>query len=151
MAGRGPAPKPRSQRRRTNAPERGDWVATPGIGWQHGPLPVAPPRLLKSSRETWDAWFTAWFAANWGPQDLPVLRQIIRLFDRVERPSPTAADRSELRQLMDSYAITPKGQQERRWTPPKANDPAVSPADEPQPDKQPGGRYGHLRSVTKAG
>lgn len=151
MAGRGPAPKQPDQRRRANAPERGDWVTTPGMGWQHGPLPDCPPRLLKVSRETWDTWFAAWFAAHWGPQDLPMLRQVIRLFDRVERPSPTAAERTELRQLMDSYGITPKGQQDRHWVAPKADAPATT-ADPADPgDLAPGeakpGLYGHLRSV----
>jgi hypothetical protein len=150
MAGRGKAPKPPEQRRTGHVPQRGDWVATPGVGWQHGPLPPAPTRLLKASKETWDVWFAAWFAAHWGPQDLPMLGQVIRLFDRVERGSATAAERTELRQLSDSYGITPKGQQDRRWTAPKDDTPSVSPGDQ-APAEEPGGRYGHLRAVTKAG
>ena len=38
----GPAPKPPGQRRRSNAPARGEWRASPGIGWQHGPVPDTP-------------------------------------------------------------------------------------------------------------
>lgn len=63
----------------------------------------------------------AWFAAFWKPEDLPGLRQLIRLYDEVERGEFQRA--SELRLQMDTYGITPKGQQDRRWRPP-ASDPA---------------------------
>ena len=47
----------------------------------------------------------------------------------------------ELRMAMDTYGITPKGQQDRRWAPPK---------DEPQKEQEaptPGSRFAHLRAV----
>ena len=55
----------------------------------------------------------------------------------VRRPSPV----TELRQMLDNYGITPKGQQDRRWTAPKAKDEpaAAAPAE--------GKAYGHLRAV----
>ncbi len=59
---------------------------------------------------------TAWFASYWTPDDLPALRQIIRLYDQVERGEFQRA--TELRYAMDGYGITPKGQQDRRWTRP---------------------------------
>lgn len=115
MAGRGPAPK--SQRRNpSDVPQRGDWTAVPDIGWQHGPIPEAPDGLLKPSREAWATWMASWVAAHWTPTDLPGLRQLIRLYDQVERGEFQRS--GELRLQMDTYGITPKGQQDRRWSPP---------------------------------
>jgi hypothetical protein len=142
------APKPAAQRRTAHAPQRGDWQAVPGIGWQHGPIPAAPPRLLKASREAWAVWFGAWYAAHWRPEDLPALRQVIRLYDRVERGDYPRA--TELRLAEDTWGITPKGQQDRRWAAPKTWEEAQAEletapeADTPSP---PPSRYGHLRTV----
>jgi hypothetical protein len=80
----------------------------------------------------------AWFASFWTPADLPGLRQLVRLYDEVERGEFTRA--SELRLQMDTYGITPKGQQDRRWKPPVALEGAAQ-------GKLPTGRYGVLRSV----
>lgn len=86
---------------------------------------------------------TAWFAAHWTPEDLPALRQVIRLYDQVERGEYVRA--GELRLQMDNYGITPKGQQDRRWVPPWMHpkpDDAASP--EPTPN-----RFGHLKVVNQ--
>jgi hypothetical protein len=64
----------------------------------------------------WDGWFRSWWAANWTPDDLPALHFVIRLYDRVTRGDVKRA--AELRQWMDGYGITPKGQQDRRWVKP---------------------------------
>lgn len=115
MPGRGPAPK--AQRRNaSDVPGRGEWQATAGVGWQHGELPAAPDGLLEASRDAWATWMGAWFAAHWGPADLPGLRTLIRIYDQVERGEFQRAN--ELRLQMDTYGITPKGQQDRRWAPP---------------------------------
>lgn len=146
-------------RRRANVPQRGEWQASPGIGWQHGPAPDAPDGLLADSREVWTVWMRAWFAAHWTPDDLPGLRVVIQLYEQtqrafaepfiesegpkggtiyVKRPNPT----TELRQMLDNYGISHKGQQDRRWSPPKADAPTdEKPAEKPAP----AGRYGHLR------
>jgi hypothetical protein len=81
---------------------------------------------------------SSWIAAHWTETDLPGLRQVIRLYDQVERGEFVRS--TELRLAMDTYGITPKGQQDRRWTPPKAEAPAseAAPADK---------FYGHLRAV----
>jgi hypothetical protein len=135
MAGKGPPPK--TSRRRANAPERGDWVPTEGTGWQHGPkVPPMPAGLMPRSRKAWRTWFRSWFASHWTPADLPALEQVIRLYDQVERGEYQRA--TELRMMMDTYGITPKGQQDRRWKPPEA---APAPAPKPQ-------HYGHLKAVT---
>ena len=64
----------------------------------------------------WRGWFTAWWAGNWTPDDLPALRLVIRLWDRVNRGDVKRA--AELRQWMDGYGLTPKGQMDRRWARP---------------------------------
>lgn len=137
MAGRGPAPK--ANRVRRVDPERGEAVAAPASNWLHGPIPVAPDGLMPASLEAWATWFGAWFAAFWTPEDVPGLRQVIRLYDQVERGEFQRA--SELRLQMDTYGITPKGQQDRRWKAPvKDEKPAVG-------GPRGGGSYAHLRSV----
>lgn len=145
MAGRGPVPK--RARARANEPARGDWQAAEGIGWQHGELPKPPTRLSADARETWRTWFSAWFAAHWGLEDLPMLRQLIRLYDKVEAGQATAAERTELRQLADNYGITHKGQQDRRWSPPKTDAPPVAASTSPA---APAGPYEGLRLVRPA-
>jgi hypothetical protein len=118
-------PKDPSQRRRRNEPERGEIKHATDRGWQHGAVPAAPPKLLKASVEAWNVWFGAWFAFFWTPEDVPGLRHLVRLYDQVERGEFHRA--GELRLEMDGYGITPKGQQDRRWRPPKdAVEPAVS-------------------------
>ena len=161
MAGPGKAAKDPSERRRTNKPARGEWQATEGMGWQYGRLPDPPTRMLKASRDTWSTWMRAWFAAHWRPEDLPGLRHVIRLYDQVERGEFQRS--GELRLSMDTYGITPKGQQDRRWKPPLYDSEGrlvESPpaggevASEKKPDKpvrrRAGSRYGHLRSVEGA-
>jgi hypothetical protein len=93
---------------------------------------------MPASLEAWDTWFKAWFASNWSVADLPGLRQIIRLHDQVERGDFVRS--GELRLQMDTYGITPKGQQDRRWKPPAEG--ALKPSSGDRP-----ARYGHLRAV----
>lgn len=136
MAGRGPVAKPSEARRRRNTPVRGEVVAVPGVGWQHGPVPEPPDGLVEASRIAWQTWMAAWFAAHWTPSDLPGLRKVIQLYDATERGELHRS--AELRMSMDNYGITPKGQQDRRWSPPKAEEPVA---------EAPAGRYGHLKAV----
>lgn len=128
-----PGPLPNTKRRRRNVPARGDWTATSGIGWQHGPTPKTPDGLLAASREAWAVWFASWFAARWTPDLLPGLRQAVRLYDQVERGEFQRA--AELRMTMDTYGMTPKGAAQLHWTPPKdvsaGADPVVTAADDP--------------------
>lgn len=137
MAGRGKAPKSKGERRNRHAPKRGDWQSADAQGWQHGDLPEPPDGLLEPSREAWETWLGCWFAAHWGPEDLPGLRQLIRLYDQVERGEFQRAN--ELRLQMDTYGITPKGQQDRRWERPAPAEPAT---DGEKPDG-----YRHLQAV----
>lgn len=139
---RGPAPKKPENRRRTNKPVRGEWEAAPGNGWQHGPIPKAPTGLMPASREAWGVWFRSWIAAHWLPEDLPGLRQMIRVYDQVERGEFQRA--GELRIELDTFGLTPKGRQDRRWAPPQATEVAVADA---VPTSS---RYDHLRAVPEA-
>jgi hypothetical protein len=133
MAGRGPAPKEGRQNPR-DVPGRGEWVPAEGAGWQHGTPPDPPQGLMPASVEAWETWLGSWFASFWSPEDVPGLRQVIRLYDQVERGEFQRA--SELRLQMDTYGITPKGQQDRRWKRPEQERPK---------GKGRSGRYGHLK------
>lgn len=142
MAGRGHAPKLPDEPRhpRSHDPQRPFRSAT-SKGWQHGPTPKPPTGMTTAARQAWKVWFGAWFAAFWTPEDVPALRHLVALYDQVERGE--FQRHGELRIAMDTYGITPKGQQDRRWLPPKTDD-------KPAVDTATGQKYGHLRSVVGA-
>ena len=141
MAGAGAAPKPQASRKGHEVPLRGEWQPTVGIGWQHSEKPPpCPTGLMPESRKAWQVWMGAWFASHWTPDDLPGLRQVIRLYDQVERGEFVRL--TELRILMDTYGITPKGQQDRRWAPPKSPELGTKPTGGTVPQA-----YGHLAPV----
>lgn len=94
---------------------------------------------MVASIEAWSVWMGSWFAAHWTPDDLPGLRRVILLYDQIERGEFQRS--AELRMLMDNYGITPKGQQDRRWAPPKEEEKPVTTG----PKKA--SRYDHLRAV----
>jgi hypothetical protein len=157
MAGAGRVPKPTAQRRTNHVPQRGDWSSTSPIGWQHGPIPDPPEGLSDESRAEWRRWMTSWNAAHWLPKDLGQLFQAIRLYEQcrqyaidpyvgkenkpghlvyVLRPNPS----SELRQWMDNLGLTNKGEQDRRWQAPRADDKLLAPSDS--------NRYAHLKVMS---
>lgn len=125
----GPPPKPpgtRARRHKPGAPgaTKNDWKAAPGVGWQHGPIPAPPDDLKPSSVETWRVWFESWWASNWTPADLPMLRKIIATFDT----ATTAEDlRRDVFPLAKAYGITPEGRQTLRWSPPATAEPGPKP------------------------
>ncbi len=140
---RGPAPKDEALRRRRNVPERGEWQSSPGVGWQHGPVPEPPDGLMPASVTAWTTWMQSWVAAHWTPTDLPGLRQLIRLYDQVERSEFQRA--TELRLGMDTYGITPKGQQDRRWVAPKTEAEEAAPRRRTTAAQTAASPYAHLR------
>jgi hypothetical protein len=77
---------------------------------------------------------------------VPALNLIIKMFDRVSRGAPPSHAR-ELARWLDSYGVTPKGQQQRHWLPPNRD----------ELDPQPAGKhagpspYSHLRLVDEHG
>jgi len=115
---------------------------TEGVGWQHGDIPEPPDGLMEPSRVAWQTWFAAWFAANWRPDDLPVLRHVIRLYDQVERGESRAADKAQLHTWLRSYGITPDGQMALRWARPKVEERA---SQSQQPNVA--DHYAHLKVV----
>ena len=117
----GPAPK--RNRVRRNEPVSGDWKVASGVGWQHGSVPKPPGGLLKASKDAWESWMGAWFASFWVAEDLPGLRQVVRLYDQVERGEFQRA--SELRLQMVAYGMNPEGQQKRHWMPARSEDAVV--------------------------
>lgn len=133
-------PPPKVNRRRRNVPAAGEWKPSPGAGWQHGAIPDAPDGLVAASRETWEAWFKGWWAANWTTDYLTQIRKAIQLYDATERGDFKAI--TELRQWMDGIGVTFKGQQMLRWQPPKDAEAVVESA-----APTPGGRFSHLRAV----
>jgi len=139
----GPAPKAAGQRRRRNKPAR-EWKPTPGVGWQYSPLPDPPEGLMPASIAAWKTWFASWFAWHWSLYDLPGLRQLVKLYDVVERGGAKAADRGQLIRWMKDYGITPSGQAALRWAPYRAPE-ANTTADE-RPEEKPS-PYAHLRVV----
>jgi len=145
MAGRGPAPKPK-RRNASDKPIRGEWKPTAMTGWQHGKLPVPPDGLMPASVIAWDTWLNAWWAAHWSPDDVPALRQLIRLYDQVERGEFQRA--TELRLGMDTYGISPKGQQDRRWIRPEREE--AAPSSSPRgKSRASADHYAHLRVVNE--
>lgn len=87
----------------------------------------------------------AWFASHWLPADLPGLRLVITQFDAVARnPAPKANDATALVRLMDTYGITPAGQQARRWA--QTDKPPVPAGEQPTPASP----YAALRVVKSA-
>lgn len=121
MAGRGPAPK-QAGRRNHHEPQRGEWRNAPGVGWQHGEVPDPPDGLKIESLDAWATWMGAWYAAFWTPEDLPALRGMVLLYDQVMRGEYQR--HPELRLNLDTWGVTPKGQQDRRWAPPLEAEPA---------------------------
>jgi hypothetical protein len=143
VAGRGRAPKA-DRVNKSDVPIRGEVVSKDAVGWQHGDVPAPPDGLMPASLEAWSTWMRAWFAAHWSPDDVPGLRQVVRLYDQVERGEFQRA--SELRLQMDTFGITPKGQQDRRWSRPKPQSESVASGITHAAT----GTYGHLRAVPNA-
>jgi hypothetical protein len=121
MAGNGPAPKDKSQRRRANEPARGEWVDLLPLE-----EPVLPPLPERAGDEdwspmtvaTWEAWRCDPVTAQYTPADIAYALDTIRLYDAM---TPSSAN--EVRLRMDGLGLTPKGKKDLRWR-------VVEPADD---------------------
>jgi len=101
---------------------------------------------MPASVDAWNTWLKAWWAAHWSPDDLPALRQLIRLYDQFERGEFQRA--GELRMGMDNYGISPKGQQDRRWIRPEPEE--AAPSSPPRGKRRAAAdQYAHLRVVNE--
>jgi hypothetical protein len=149
---RGRIPKDPSERQNPRDKPAHEWQVILEVGWQHGDVPKPPTGLVKASRDAWATWMGSWFAAHWSEADLPALRQVVRLYDQVERGEFHRF--GHLRMAMDGFGITPKGQQDRRWQAPRPD--ATGTQAEGQVEAADGqdgrrrSRYSHLRSVETA-
>lgn len=117
MPGRGPTPKLHPSRARDAKRRlRGNFVRSVAIGWQDGEIPEPPPGVSSVTRAAWRAWISGWVASHWVRADLPGLYVMARLYDAVEAGQLNKA--TELRYWLDTFGLTPKGAQDRRWLPP---------------------------------
>jgi hypothetical protein len=97
---------------------------------------------MAASEAAWRTWFGSWYASHWTPADLPALRVLVRLFDQVERGEFQRA--SELRMWLDTWGISPKGAQDRRWLPPDDEGPPPPAPAKPQ-------KFRHLQVIDHTG
>lgn len=113
MAGRGPAPKKREQRRNQNPKPAGDWVQLPKDGFQ-GHIPsVAGLGLNKDSQRWWRTIWRSPMATQWSEADIPALKELAVLRERLMDGKISVA--AEVRLRTDLFGLTPAGRQSRRW------------------------------------
>jgi hypothetical protein len=95
MAGRGPAPKPKEQRRNRHEPSRGEWVDLPELA--EPVLPPLDPAHEWHPRTTaqWEAWRADPASGMFGPAEV--------------------VSAAELRLRMDGLGLTAKGKRDLRW------------------------------------
>jgi hypothetical protein len=118
MAGRGPAPKPKEQRRNRHVPSRGEWVDLPAVT-----VPVLPelPKRKRGSGPwhprtvaVWAAWRQDPASTQYGPAEIAAAIELAWLFEdnvRGERSAPA----SEVRQRMQALGLDAKGKRDLRW------------------------------------
>ena len=118
MAGRGPAPKPASQRRNKNEKQRGDWL---DIRYPTSAPPELPDRgegrgsWSVRTRRAWVAWWSDPASTQWTPGDVELVEHLADVMEGWVREPETAGRATEVRQLRDVLGLTPKGRQDRRW------------------------------------
>ncbi len=111
----GRVPKLPEQRRNRTPLRGGEWVRLPATP-RGGRVPTLP-KSLKLSSATHEWWRGIWrspVARMWTPWDVPALHELAILRDRllVDGKASLAV---EVRLRSDSYGLTPKGRQQRRW------------------------------------
>jgi hypothetical protein len=111
----GPPPKLPGQRSARAKKPVSDWKAAPEGGWK-GDAPEVPVGLMPASQKAWALWFSAWWAANWTPEDVPQLELAVKLYDCVQRGD--TKEMTRFQSLADSLGLTPKGRASLRWLPP---------------------------------
>lgn len=116
MAGTGPPPKDADERRRRNAPARGEWTFLPmGV-----PKPPVLPALKKrsageggaysaSAKAAWKLWREDPATLIFGPGEIAYALDTISRYDDLLESKP-----NELRLRMDGLGLTPKGKRDLR-------------------------------------
>ena len=117
MAGRGPAPKPKEQRRNKSAPQRGEWVDL--VPLTEPVLPELPDWPSDSGRcwhprtlATWSAWRDDPATSQYGPAEIAAAVELAYVHDAFVRGDEKAA---EVRLRMDGLGLTSKGKRDLRW------------------------------------
>src|SRR3990167_4910929 len=101
MAGRGPAPKDPSARRRSNNPVRGEGVILDRPKLKKVPAPPQPyPKggYSTQAKAEWSEWWLSEVAPMWNSADQGTVRMLLRMVDEWW-DNPTAAMASQIRQF----------------------------------------------------
>ena len=127
MAGIGPAPKARRQRR--GEPLRGEWVDLPPL---EAPVLPALPKGKWSARtkKAWAAWRADPVTSQYSVADIQAAIDLAYTYELwVKFPDTYKA---EMRQMQDRLGLNPKGKRDLRW---RVSGPAEV-VDMPAPKKQ---------------
>lgn len=146
MAGRGPAPKPQDQRRRTNKPARGEWVDLPAVDPAAPVLGDLPKRARGTGRwhartvAAWESWRLDPATTQYGPAEIAAAIELAWLHtDSIVEGDPKAA---EIRLRMDGLGLTAKGKRDLRWRAPTEHA-----KDDDKPERSPTATVTKLRAV----
>ena len=113
LAGQGRNLKKPDQRRNRAAPRLGEWTQLPSEGCQ-GPIPsLAGLGLSKDTHEWWKTIWRSPMATQWNEADVPALKELAILRDRLLDGKVSLA--AEVRLRSDLFGLTPAGRQQRRW------------------------------------
>ena len=105
---RGPAPKPKDQRRRRNQPARGEWVDLEPL--VEPVLPEADESWSGRVKRLWAAWRADPVSSQYGAADVAALWELACEFESLKP--------NEQRLRMDGFGLTPKGKRDLRWRTP---------------------------------
>ena len=128
----GPAPKMAEQRRRANAPARGEWVE---IHRREGEIPPLPegdwhPRAARS----WGLWWSDPAASQWTDSQEGEVVELLALTDEFWRGNTTRAN--EMRLRADGLGLTQKGKRDLRWKVAEGEEPAAPAAPKAAADRR---------------
>lgn len=117
MAGRGPAPKPASERRNRTEPSRGDWVDLKPLT---KPILPALPRRAKGTgvwsartRRMYDGWRADPVTQTYGETEIAAVLELAHLQEELSRGKLSLAP--EIRQRADGLGLTLKGKRDLRF------------------------------------
>jgi len=117
MAGKGPAPKDPSARRRQNQPTRGEWTVLlrdPPSRRPSLPQPYPKGGYSAQAKAAWKKWWSSPMAAYWDVSDLDTVELLLRMADKAV-DDPAAALATQIRLYKDTLGLTPKGRRDLRW------------------------------------
>lgn len=116
MAGTGPAPKPKHQRRNRVPLKRGDWVELRATTRKVPDLPSLEGEYEWSERtqRAWSSWWKDPASQMWSGADIDLVEHLASVHE-IWITRSTVQVLAEIRQLRDALGLTPKGKQDRRW------------------------------------